>query len=210
MPLLKKILRISILVFLFCTLIFQISAESLILTDNNQEVSMGKYLEILEDEKGSLTIDDITSPAYANVLHLEEGGNIKDTLNELSKKGRPAFVKNRTETLNFGFSQSVYWIRFKLDSRDRERTWILETGYPSLDYINLYFPADNGRYRTAISGDRFHFSHREINYRNVAFRIPSNYDHEKYIYLRVQTSGTLQIPLRIISSANFTDMLADE
>jgi len=64
---------------------------------------IGRFLEYMEDPGGSLTIDDVISPAYAG-----------------------KFVPSQKEILNFGATDSAYWVRFRVRSMaDTEKKYIL-------------------------------------------------------------------------------------
>ncbi|OUS26240.1 hypothetical protein A9Q99_18575 [Gammaproteobacteria bacterium 45_16_T64] len=126
----------------------------------------------------------------------------------LNGKHDSNFKKSNTETLNFGFSGSSYWIRFNItfDSNlSEEKEWLLETAYPLLDNLSLYIPQKNGSYITSHSGDSIPFSARDIEYPNPVFRMPSAPGETVTHYLRVKSSSSLQIPLTIWSSSAFAE-----
>ena len=94
--------------------------------------SIGKYLEVLEDESGDLTIDDVTSSELSQQFFLSE-------------KDEPGF----------GFTSSVYWGRLTVNNQqDKAVVWYLEIGYPLIDYIDLYIPTSKGDFRLMQTGDR--------------------------------------------------------
>ncbi len=112
--------KICFLIFLI-TILFPTSLfalETVILTDLKGEYPLGHYLEILEDKK-KWSIQDVTSP-------------------ELVRN----FVKSKRETLNFGYTNSAYWARFKLKNDAAGKEWLLEVGYPLLNRIELYIPSE--------------------------------------------------------------------
>ena len=57
----------------------------LVLTDEQDRYPLGRYLDILEDPTGDLTIEQIASPEYAAL-----------------------FTRGLGENTNFGFTQSAY------------------------------------------------------------------------------------------------------
>ena len=62
-----------------------------LVTDEQSEIRLGRYLQLLEDPGGELTIDDVTSPEY-----------------------QAQFVSNSVDVPNFGFTSSAYWARLAL------------------------------------------------------------------------------------------------
>jgi hypothetical protein len=63
----------------------------LILNDEQGEYKLGRYLQILEDPAGNLTIQEVSSPSYSE-----------------------KFTASAEETPTFGYSSSTYWVRFHL------------------------------------------------------------------------------------------------
>jgi hypothetical protein len=63
----------------------------LILSDDQTMVRLGRYMQILEDPTGELTIQDVSSSEYSN-----------------------KYIASKVEAPNFGYSSSTYWVRFQL------------------------------------------------------------------------------------------------
>ncbi len=164
------------------------SLEPVLLTNSKGEYHLGLHLEILEDKDKKWSIEDVVSPGLS--------GN---------------FVRSREEAPNFGYSNSVYWIRFKLKNNSSRKEWLLEIGYPLLDLIELYIPSPDftGKRPSSFvmkkSGDSFPFNEREIKHQNVVFGIALDPEAEKTFYLRIKSSGTMQFPMVIRSSKNFVE-----
>jgi signal transduction histidine kinase len=144
------------------------------ITPSLNDVSLGKYIEILEDETGTLTINDITSA-----------------------KQTDKFLPSEEEEPGFGFTSSVYWVKLTVNNpRDQLVNWYLEIGYPLLDYIDLYIPDDVGGFITKRTGDRLSFNSREINHRNFVFNLTEEPNNVRTYYLRFQTSSSMNFPLQ--------------
>jgi hypothetical protein len=117
--------------------------NTLILTDEQGEYPLGLYLEILEDPSGQLTIEQVTSSDYDD-----------------------QFVPSQEKVPNFGYTNSVYWVRFRLKD-EAQQQWRLEMSYAVTQYISLYLPrVDNSgflgkrnRFFIAISQQRCPLSH---------------------------------------------------
>lgn len=151
------------------------------LTDKTSQIKLGRSLEILEDKDGKLTLAEVSS---AN----------------LASRFKPSSV----DVPNFGFTSSVYWVRFTLLSEAKtRRDWLLEVGYPLLDHIELYVEQKGGRFEKRVAGDRLPFHKREIKHRNFVFRIPLSPGQRRQIYLRVENRSSMQIPLTLWSQPAF-------
>lgn len=174
---------------------------------------LSSHLEFLEDPGGRLTISEVASQAYAHSLPAQ-GQKTADLLRKLKAEGKRAFVDNNLRRPNFGFSNSAYWVRLRVKNADTVQTarsvvWLIEVGYPSLDYIHLYVPDQRGGYQKFEGGDKYPFFQRQFNYRNVAFRLP-DMTGERTIYLRIQTSGTADMPMFLQTYDAFTGRAVNE
>ncbi|MDX2417558.1 MAG: 7TM diverse intracellular signaling domain-containing protein [Xanthomonadales bacterium] len=157
-----------------------LNADSpVVLSEDVGVVSLGPYLDILEDPGGEWRFEDVTSP-------------------DLSSQ----FFRNTVDLPSFGFTKSAYWVRFRLQNSNAERgRFLLEIGYPLLDHISLFIISDNGRITTRESGDTLPFSDRDISYRNVVFKLPP--EESATIYLRIESQSSMRLPLKIWHSDTF-------
>ncbi|HIJ78138.1 MAG: response regulator [Desulfobulbaceae bacterium] len=149
------------------------------ITQDRNEYSLGRHLDLLEDVGRQLTIEEITSP-----LH------------------RANFSPSSWETPNFGFTSSAIWARFTLANNQAEAIdYFLEIKYPLLDHIDLYTPDNSGNFIVTKGGDYAPFGERMISYRNIIFPIQLDAGQQKTFYLRCETSSTLNLPLSLHSPA---------
>ncbi|HEX9184284.1 MAG TPA: 7TM-DISM domain-containing protein, partial [Burkholderiales bacterium] len=115
-------------------------------------VSLGAFVEVLEDPSGSLRLSDVRQPEHAQ-----------------------RFAPAGSDPLNFGYSRSAWWLRFSLPGgAPAGEELILEIAFPSIDRIELHLPdpAVEGapRYWTRVAGDAFVWEAREVKHRNHVFR----------------------------------------
>lgn len=149
----------------------------------------GSSVEYLEDPQRALTIADVTQPAM-----------------------NARFVSSARTKLNFGFTDSAYWLRFRVRGSAASSIAYLELGYPPIDRIELYVPhgdAPNGFHLSTV-GDHLPFSAREINHRNYVFRVPVQAQNELTIYMRVETEGSFTLPLTLWTAEGFADHVREE
>ncbi|MET0343298.1 MAG: 7TM-DISM domain-containing protein [Polyangiales bacterium] len=139
------------------------------------ERSLGQTIDLLEDPSRTLDFDDVRRPEHA-------------------RRFRPSY-----DVLpSFGFTRSVYWVRFTVHNpRGEERTWVLEHAYPHTDHLALYVPtADGSGYEPPrLTGDHLPFSSRELQHRTFLFRLREPPASRRTYYLRVETDGSMLIPL---------------
>ncbi|HVK98794.1 MAG TPA: 7TM diverse intracellular signaling domain-containing protein [Dongiaceae bacterium] len=118
------------------------------------------------------------------------------------------FTPSKDETLAFGYVDAVYWLRLDLVSQERNRTsWVLEIAGlgRSIDEIDLFLPDDDGHWSQQRSGDSVPFGQRAVQHHAVlfSFQLPSR--QLTSVYLRVKTSGTLQIPAILWSAGRYLE-----
>jgi two-component system, sensor histidine kinase LadS len=93
-----------------------------ILHDDQLRYGLGQHMEILEDPGGTLTIQDVSAPGYSD-----------------------QFVPSHTESPTFGYTSSVYWVRFRLDNESQlSDHWLLEVNFANTQHVDLYIPSPNG------------------------------------------------------------------
>ncbi len=147
------------------------------------------------------TMTSAQSVAYQWVEVIDDDRNIQDL------RALPA---NRWQTitaeehLNKGFSDGAFWVRLELPPQSFSQ--MLEISYPLLDEVSIYWEAADEIIETHHTGDAFPFNTRPIYHRNFVFSVPS-VDDSVIAWIKVRTSGSVQIPITVSSSIQF---LADE
>ena len=96
-----------------------------------------------------------------------------------------------------GYSNSPHWLRFTLDAPAGE--WWLDMLPPFLDDLRLYVPDPDrpGAFIERRAGDHLSFEQREVAYRGFVFKIRKDTAAPMVLYLRLQTTSTLQLVARI-------------
>lgn len=100
--------------------------------------------------------------------------------------------------INFGYSSDVHWFRFSLinaDVHSLER--LLHVSYPLLDHIAVYLYSNDRMKRSFATGDALPFAHRPYEHRQFIFPLVLAPSSTHTVYVRVQTQGSLQLPLTI-------------
>ncbi|MCX7811873.1 MAG: hypothetical protein N2247_13300, partial [Leptospiraceae bacterium] len=150
-----------------------------VLVENFHELYIGKELYLYEDKNQQETID-----------------TIKTKISE--------FKKSEKEIPNFGYSNSTFWVYFKIKNPTNQNSKILlELYYPLLDEIDFYLFESGNMIKTIETGDLRNFYTREIPHRNFLFPLSFNPQQEYEIFFKIKSQGSVQIPLRIISYQTF-------
>jgi len=166
-----------------------ISLKPVILTNDQDEYPLGLYLELLEDTEKIWTIDDVSSP-------------------ELSH----SFVPSEDVVPNFGFTDSAYWVRFRVKNQNLQTNeWRLELGFTNMQDIHFYLPTMNAK-----GFDRIHtglllpYDTRDVGYHTFVFKLPLEAGTEQTIYLRFESSDSMTLPLTIWSLEAFEQKIQIE
>ncbi|MFA6283702.1 MAG: 7TM diverse intracellular signaling domain-containing protein [Desulfurivibrionaceae bacterium] len=140
---------------------------------------LAKHLEILEDPSTHLTITDVVSP------HNEA-----------------RFRPSTADTPGFGFTTSAVWARFTVkNSLPHSVEYFLEAKYPLLDHLDLYTPAGTGGFTVLKAGDSLPFKQRLVQHKNNIFPVRIAAGEQKTLYLRCETTSSLNLPLTLQSPA---------
>ena len=149
-----------------------------------EKYSLGHYLEILEDVHGSMTFEQVSSVEASSL-----------------------FVQSRQKIPNYGFSNSVYWVRFTLHNPAKYlQEYYLEYSQPMTDRINLYYLNEAGKSVARSAGDHVTFNNRDFDFHNFIFRVPVNAGLNTY-YMRIQTTSSVTIDMSVYNSASLIKMM---
>ncbi|WP_303290976.1 EAL domain-containing protein [Marinobacter sp. SS5-14b] len=104
------------------------------------------------------------------------------------------------DDISFGYDARIHWFRIKLNlpAVEEAPSWLLEIAYPMLDYVDVYLAnQQSGLTQIASTGDLRPFNARPVEHRDFIIPLNLNPGESYTLYLRVQTSGSLQLPLTL-------------
>jgi PAS domain S-box-containing protein len=102
------------------------------------------------------------------------------------------------DTVNFAFNPAALWLRFQLQPQ-QDNDYILHIPYPILDYLDYYAFVDNQPLEPVYTGDARVFDSRAVDHINFVFPHSLKKNQVLTVYLRVDSQGTLDVPLRFSS-----------
>ena len=153
-----------------------------VIEEGASEASFAGRLAYLEDASGELTIEKIIEGA--------------------DSVGFKAYEKP-DESPNFGLNPSVHWFKVQIENLAETVQWVVEVDYSMLDTITFYAQGADGSYAPQVSGDSEAFEGRYWEHRNPNFKVDIWQGDTAVVYLKVQTAGSLQLPLSIYSERTF-------
>ena len=105
---------------------------------------------------------------------------------------------------NFGFNTSSFWFWFKVENNSLEKVrWLLEIGYPILDQVDIYLQFADGHIQQWHTGDEVPFSSRQIPHRHFVTRLDFTPHSSSNVFIHIQTSGTVQVPVTLWEISSF-------
>lgn len=140
---------------------------------------IGKSVQYLEDPAGRLTLEQVMAMS-------------------------DRFTPSATMAPNFSFTRSVYWFHLRLENRhSAERRWLIETQYPLIDHYTFYTLRDGKLADTTQAGRLLPFGQRAIKNRNYVFPLEVAQGQAVDLYIRIQTSSSLQLPMTLWTPSAF-------
>ncbi|MGB1108720.1 MAG: diguanylate cyclase [Gammaproteobacteria bacterium] len=146
---------------------------------NQTSLDLANQVQWLQDPSGDLTIDRV------------------------SRMGDQHFSSGREQSPPHGFIGRTIWLKFRIPPalRDEPRLILLHA-LAQTDRITLFQPLADGGYSSLTLGDGVPFNEREIRFRYPAFNIePTSGNY----FARIQSSGSLQTPLSLMTPKAFME-----
>ena len=160
-----------------------------------------------------VTLDATTSRQELSLalLYLEDSAHALDidSARQAYRDGR--FQGGQTHAYNFGFTEAAFWFYVRIEnSGSAEDEWIVESLYPILDQLDFYAVYDDGRIVHQRAGDSVPFAARSKPHHtaNFALDLPTGVSAD--IFIRVQTTGAVQMPLRLWTEDAFAERISSE
>ena len=106
--------------------------------------------------------------------------------------------QNGSDSVSLGYGSDVYWFRVSIrNSLATEAVTFLEISYPVLDRIELYRASAPNASEPMVLGDKLPFYDRPIHHRNFVVPVDLAPDATETLYLRVDTTSSMQVPLTL-------------
>ncbi|MCG8669946.1 MAG: response regulator [Pseudomonadales bacterium] len=125
-------------------------------------------------------------------------------INDITNLPNDSWSQPSSDTPNFGYTKHTYWFKVELlpTSALEEGRYYYVIDYPVLDSVNFFLISNNeieANYRT---GDTLPYPQRPVESNKFAF--PVNIDGtKKTIFVELKTEGTLQLPTKLLSEAEY-------
>ena len=155
-----------------------------ILKDRN----MCPHASYLEDRNGLLTIGEVWGEEQARL-----------------------WKQTDKKTLGFGFTPSVYWVRFDIRNKGPRGVDILiQQEYPLIDELEMWVYSDSRPVTQYRTGDLLPFDSRPYRNRTFVFPVKVKAGAETLIYLRYKSQSSMNIVLSAWRPAHFSEISREE
>jgi len=162
--------------FLSFFLVFlSLDAQDIVWEGKNEVLNIGKKVEILEDPEGTFTIEEMQSGIYDD-----------------------RFVQSDMVIVNFGYTESLHWLKFSLRNKSGEDL-LLEIAHAALPVTDLYYQDSSGQVRRLEAGYRIPVQEKTIKHHFQVFPLPEG---ETDIYVRLM-SHSHPLPVKIWERSAF-------
>ncbi len=172
--------------FLVCVATVAGASTLVTIRDEQQEYDLTANLEIFEDVGQKLTIEEVSSPAFAQRFNL-----------------------NRAKYPHAAHPESAYWIRINILNRS-ERKWVLEVLSLQTQDLQLYIPTRTNQFQRYQTGQHFRFDHRVYAVKNFLFDIPDRQQEVYPLYIRVVSDNGVSFEYKIRTQTYFTHYTTGE
>jgi two-component system NtrC family sensor kinase len=163
---------VLILIFFFSFVPGSLKSQKILeLNDKITQNFIGQYLEILEDEKSTLN------------------------LNEVLKNNN--FKSSGSNVPNLGVSSKSNWVKFTAVNLSGKKEFIAQLALATIDYVDYYAVYEDGRVDSVKTGDCRPFRNREFGRPDFAFKFVLNKNEKVKILFRLSSGEQLQAPIHV-------------
>ncbi len=133
-------------------------------------------MELFEDPSGELSIEEVSSP-------------------EISSQFKPS----QAAVPNYGYTDSVYWVRLFLDNQTSQvNEWTLEVDFSNTQYVDLYTPLPGGAgFDARRTGVLRPLSTRDLLYPRILFVLNLPPQEQQVYYVRFQSGASMTLGLTL-------------
>ena len=104
----------------------------------------------------------------------------------------------------FGLTSSAYWAAMSIDNTfTTDQQWLAKMRFASIDRIDIYYQAADGTWVHKAAGDTLPLANRDVDHHSILFAVPIFAGKSQTLYFRVESTGSLQMPISLMSMQEF-------
>ena len=168
-------------ILLFFSICLNAVAAPLVLEEGLGELNPNMALRILEDERANLSFEEA-------VALLTSQGQVWES------RGFPTL----------GYTSSAFWASIEISNDYTiDQTWLAKFKFATVDRIDFYYTDSTGQWVEKSAGDTLPFDNRDIAHHSIIFKFPVLAAQNQTLYFRVQSKGSVQLPIVLSSLEDF-------
>lgn len=183
--------RIFLLSLLLCIVgqgFFVKPVAALTLESGEGALESGGSIVYVEDERANWTLEQAIAGLATNA----------------QAWGQPGFPV-------LGYSESAYWAAIEIDNQFAlDQQWLAQMKFPTIDRIDFYYQNAAGEWIHKLGGDTLPFAGRDVAHHSIIFTFPVFASQPQTLYFRVQSNGSIQLPISLVSMEDFHSGAAAE
>ena len=177
----KPITFTVFLLVVICAGLSNASLAAIELEEGIGEIAPGSAMVVIEDERANWTREEA-------IERLSSEGEAWDT------RGFPTL----------GYSDSAFWISVDVENHfTSDQTWLVKMKFPGTDRLDFYYQDAQGNWVEKSAGDTLPFAERDLKHHSLLFRFPVLASQSQTLYFRIQSKGSIQLPIYLTSLADF-------
>jgi len=164
-------------------------SQTILLNKKVERINLINHIDYFLDKSGQFSFNDVIHPQKFKL-----------------------FKKNIEKKENFGFTDSVYWAKFFVNTKfTSHQDWLIEINYPLMDEIEIYIiNKKTNKIQIKKSGRIYPFQQREIKHRNFVFYLNLKNKSNYTIYVKLKTRDILLTPMSIWNQNTFNDLAHED
>ena len=115
-----------------------------------------------------------------------------------------SFIESNLEVPNLGVSNHHHWVKFKIKNNTDNANLLLRLALPTLDFCELYYKSENGKYFSQSLGDDVLFNERKYRIPEFVFDLNLPTGEERLFFLKIKSNEQILVPLSV---GSFTEIL---
>lgn len=150
-------------------------------------------LQVAAESFETLVLNEQTiNRSHANYLYIYEDNEHEHTIETIQDVPDSLFVRLEQEIANLDFTNSSFWVRFRLKNNFRKQThFYLETARPITNKV-IFYEVKNGKIISEQrSGDDFSFSDKTVAHRKNIFKLNLWNDESREFYIKLVSDGEM-------------------
>lgn len=133
------------------------------------------------------------------------------TIGEVVRLSANQWQRVPSGSATFGITPSAFWLRFAVENQTTEpANLIAELAYSQLDDVVFYVPGGGDGFREVRTGDARPFYPRQVDHPNMLLRFDLQPGQLKTVYIRVETAGSMILPLKVWRESDFFGAASNE